>query len=189
MKKQKSKEILMFLLVAMVVFSVLIYLVYFASSQKDKNLGSVTTTIEAQKISADLIPKQSSVPSWKLTSTEKISINYSGFVEGSKARFSRKDGIAAITSRVEIYIFETEEAANKFYAGVVDEAKNGSYDEVELSYDIECYANSFYQDDISRYNLYCQDRNIYFAINMIGVKTEDSSKYSLEFFEAIKSKL
>ena len=190
MKKAKPKEVFIVLVVAAIVFSALVYFVYFSNNQKSMNpipnTTITTTIIEAQKTSADIIPKQSDTPMWTLTEIENVTINSTGFVEGSKARFSKDDPPATIVSRIEVYAFETEEATKKFYIDAVNEAKNDGYDEIDLSYDIECYANSFYQDGVSRYNLHCHDKNIYFVIKMIGVKTEDSSKYASEFFVVLK---
>src|SRR3989344_8143360 len=103
MKKPKPKEIFVVLVIAAIVFSALIYFVYFVNNQKGTNPISgttiATTTIEAQKTSAGIIPKQADVPEWSMTEIQNVSINSTGFVEGTKARFVRKDGIAAIVSR------------------------------------------------------------------------------------------
>ena len=190
MKKPKSKEIFVVLVVAVIVFSALIYFVNFQKNRNSNSGTTITTTpIEAQKTSADIIPKQADVLQWSLADMQSITLNSQGFIEGSKARFSRKDGVAAIVSRVEVYNFEKNENAGEFYNNEVESEKLSGYTESNISYDIECYANSLYQNEISRYNLHCHKGNVYFHIGIVGDKVQDSSKYVSEFFDVIKSKL
>lgn len=188
MKKPKKNEALIVLVIATVIFSSLFL---FINDQKDNKLQAVTTTISAQaeKTSQDIMPKKVDLPLWFLTESQNINIDSTGLVDGTKARFTRADPPATIVVRIEIYSFEDTEYAEDFYNSAVNKAKQSGYNEIDLSYDIECYADSFYENDLSRYNMHCHDKNIYFSINVIGNKAQDSSKYASEFFEAIIEKL
>ena len=132
----------------------------------------------------DMLPVRENIPSeFRTGSIMKVTIDASGFIEGSKIQYTKIEGTyGAIILGFVAYRFDTVENARAYYNGKIDKIKNeGGYTELKFDVGVESFTYKVEQGwEYDQTTNLCLKDNVVFATEVMIVNSFKSSKSYLK---------
>ena len=142
-----------------------------------------------RKTSADFIPEITDFTQpWALTESSSVSLQADGFVDGTKIRLARKEGIGRIIARITVYTFDSAGNSTKFHDLSMNSQMSNNYTRIELGMG-GCYADQRTGPDLEITGVLCRSSYVFYDVEVVGVKYGETETDAKEISAVIGSKI